>query len=174
MLIRMVHAGVLAGLVLLASPILGENTIDFSARMTGAQSTPEPVPTQGAARATARFEEGFSNVRVAVRFRDLDGTPVALHFHCNVAGANGPIALGLISPGRLTVEGDRVRGTLTNADFPETDPCPDVIGRPVNNLAALAAAMERGYIYANLHTDVFPAGEVRGQMRPAAPVAAAD
>jgi hypothetical protein len=52
---------------------------------------------------------------------------------------------------------------LTNLDFTGAD-CTPIVGRPVNNIAALAFAMRNGLIYANVHTDVFPAGEQRGQM----------
>jgi hypothetical protein len=39
-----------------------------------------------------------------------------------------------------------------------------VVGRPVNNIAALAFAKRDGLIYVNLHTPTQPAGEVRGQL----------
>jgi hypothetical protein len=52
---------------------------------------------------------------------------------------------------------------LLNTDFTGADCVPN-IGRPVNNLAALAFAMRDGLIYANVHTTNFPGGEIRGQM----------
>jgi hypothetical protein len=97
-----------------------------------------------------------------------------MHLHCNVAGANGPVAIGLIdmvapeldNSDNIFLAGNRIGGTLTIADFPASDPCPDVIGRPVNNLVSLAAAIDAGLIYWNIHTTAFPPGEVRGQVRP--------
>ncbi len=38
------------------------------------------------------------------------------------------------------------------------------IGRPVNNIAALALAMRDGLIYINVHTAAFGGGEIRGQL----------
>ena len=86
-----------------------------------------------------------------------------IHLHCNVAGANGPIIVDLTGSNNITVSGERVFGVITNEDFPEEDPCPSVIGRPINNIASLAAAIDGGYIYWNLHTSAFLAGELRGQ-----------
>ena len=65
-----------------------------------------------------------------------------------------------------SVDADRreVEGVLTNADFTGAD-CVPIIGRPVNNIAALAFAMEQGLIYINVHTTDNLPGEVRGQMR---------
>jgi thiosulfate dehydrogenase len=111
---------------------------------------------------TVAFYEDFSAAEV-----ELKVTPSAAvsgaHFHCNRAGSNGPVVFGLISPGVLAFEEDVARGTLTNADFTGED-CVELIGRPVNNIAALAFAMQDGLIYVNVHTENNPSGEVRGQL----------
>ena len=144
--------------------------------LTDAQEVQDPpVESDGIAKAIVTFDKGFTKLRVRVFFAHLEGEVTRLHFHCAVAGANGPIALGLIdllSPANDNSDvvrlGKRtIVGTLTNENFPADEPpCADFIGRPVNNVASLAAAMEAGGIYWNLHTDAFPAGELRGQVRP--------
>ena len=98
-----------------------------------------------------------------LRIEGLEGAFAAAHFHCGRAGQNGPIPFGLVAPGPLALDGNRIRGTLTNFDFNEAD-CVPVVGRPVNNLAALALAMRDGLIYINVHSTLFPPGEMRGQM----------
>ena len=110
-----------------------------------------------------KFNAAFTKVRVFVKIENLLGTFAGAHFHCERAGANGPLGLGLNTPGPLSFDGRRIQGTLTNHDF-FADSCTDVIGRPVNNLAALALAMRDGLIYLNIHSTVYPAGEIRGQM----------
>ncbi|MEO1035453.1 MAG: CHRD domain-containing protein [Pseudomonadota bacterium] len=143
--------------------------------LSAAQEVAEiPVVSNGFARATIRFDRGFSEARIRVRFNSLEGGVTRLHLHCNVAGANGPIAIGLIdtiaavndNSDVITLAGHRITGTITNADFPEIDPCPDVVGRPINNIASLAAAIDAGLVYWNLHTTAFGPGELRGQVRP--------
>jgi hypothetical protein len=138
----------------------------FSARLSGAQEG-QGVDSQGFGRATVRFDAAFTQVFVDLRVDGLTGTFTRAHFHCNRPGANGPIAFGLVDPGPLVFDGRRVRGVLTNADFSGSD-CGAValVGRPVNNIAALAFAMRDGLVYVNVHTDLFPGGEVRGQLLP--------
>jgi hypothetical protein len=142
-----------------------DSGLSFEARLTGEQEVTDAmggVDTDRMARAIATFDEGFTELRVRVKFNDSEDV-VAVHFHCGRAGQNGPVALGLISPGPLGVENDMIRGTLTNMEFTGAD-CESVVGRPVNNLAALAMAMRDGLVYLNVHTPDFPAGEIRGQM----------
>jgi len=69
-----------------------------------------------------------------------------------------------MSPGSLSFDGKRIRGTLTNADFTGAD-CSVTIGRQVNNIVALAFAMQDGLIYVNVHSDASLPGEIRGQMQ---------
>ncbi len=85
-------------------------------------------------------------MKITIDVARLEGSVTAAHFHCALAGANGPIALGLINPGNLILDGDQIRGTLTNDDFPDMDACLDPIGRPVNNVASLAFAMRDGLV----------------------------
>ena len=163
-------------LSLVALPALASGPFVSKTRLSDAQEVADvPVVSDGRARATIRFDRGLTRARVNVRFRDLVGSVVTrLHLHCNVAGANGPIAIGLIDTVNadfdnsdvITQDGHRIFGVLTNDEFPAVDACPGVVDRPVNNIASLAAAIDAGLLYWNLHTDIFPAGELRGQVRP--------
>jgi len=135
--------------------------LKFFAVLSGAQEVPA-VDTAAGARALALFDRAFTRVTVIVH-PDSELNIVAAHFHCARAGANGPVAFGLLNPGPLTMLSGRTRVVLDNDDFVGTD-CTEAVGRPVNNIAALALAMRDELIYLNLHTPFAPAGEVRGQM----------
>lgn len=140
--------------------------LEFLAVLTGDQEVTTPpggVDTERTAIGNADFDAGFTSVRVHVRVSDPTNI-VAAHFHCGKPGENGPVVFGLISPGPLMLEGNTIRGTLTNAHANAAANCIPLIGRPVNNIAALALAMREGLVYLNIHTSAFPAGEIRGQM----------
>ncbi len=140
--------------------------LEFLAVLTGDQENTAPpggVATDRTAVGDADFDAGFTSVRVHVKVSDPTNI-VATHFHCGKPGENGPIVFGLISPGPLMLEGNTIRGTLTNANANPAANCVPLIGRPVNNIAALALAMREGLVYLNIHTSAFPAGEIRGQM----------
>ena len=142
--------------------------VKFSATLSGAQEVPEVV-TPATGKIKAKFDKGFTEVTVDLKVKDLVGSLIGAHFHCARPGANGPVALGLMGPGPLLFDGKRIRGTLTNADFPVKlpviDECMMTIGIPVNNIVSLAFAMQDGLIYVNVHSLSFMSGEIRGQMR---------
>ena len=165
--------------LIFAAPVSATNPGSYISitRLSAAQEVQEfEVDSGGRSRATIRFARDFRSARVRVRFSGLHGEVTRLHLHCNVAGANGPVAIGLIDTVAAALDnsdvihlnGDLITGTITNLQFPAEDPCPGVIGRPVNNIVSLAAAIDAGLIYWNLHTTAFPAGELRGQVRPIA------
>lgn len=147
------------------------DTQRFRATLSGAQEVvvndgtfvPGGVDTPATGRLTVRFDAELTSAFVNLRIDNLVGTFAAAHLHCGRPGQNGPVAFGLISPGMLEFDGNRIRGVLTNADFSGSD-CEPAIGRPVNNIAALAFAMREGLIYINVHSSVFPPGEIRGQI----------
>lgn len=144
----------------------------FETTLSGAQEVvvdeddnfvPGGTDSDATGTVTAEFDAAFTEVTVDLTVDQLTGAFSGAHFHCGRPGQNGPIAFGMVSPGPLEFDGGQIRGTLTNEDYTGED-CTEVIGRPINNIAALAFAMHDGLIYANVHTDMFPAGETRGQM----------
>ena len=138
------------------------NETKFTALATGAQEVPENDST-ATAKVRATFDEGFTKVDVQISIDGIFSSILAAHFHCSHAGANGPVAFGIFSPGPLNqLLPGKTKFTLTNADAMVD--CTPVIDRPANNIAALAQAMKEGLIYFNLHTSDHPPGEVRGHM----------
>ncbi len=135
----------------------------FEATLSGDQEPMGGTDTPATGRINAKFDKAFTKVRVNLRINNLEGTFAGAHFHCGRPGQNGPVAFGLVSPGPLTFDGKRIRGTLTNADFSGED-CTMLVGRPVNNIVGLAFAMRQGVIYVNVHSTDFRGGEIRGQM----------
>ena len=166
----MVKHNLIGSLVIVSSMVMmppsviadDNDTLKFAAALSNAQSVPVPIPALiERARVSANFDRSLSEVQVRFSVRDGDNV-FAAHFHCALPGAAGPVALGLF-PGGLIFDGERAVGTLTNADFSGAN-CVPGIGRPVNNIAALAFAMREGLIYINVHTTDTASGEVRGQL----------
>ncbi len=135
--------------------------LKFEADLSGAQVVPE-VTTVTTAKIKVKFDDALTEGEVELKIKDGFGITKA-HFHCARAGVNGPVPIGLFAPGPLGFDDTGAEGTLTNVDFLGTD-CVGPIGRPVNNIAALAFAMRDGLIYAQVHNMTNPSGEVRGQL----------
>ena len=159
-------------LALSSAAYADDDGLRFSASLSGAQEVvfdaggafvPGGRDTDAEGTIRVEFDKALTKVEVNLRIKDLAGAFAAAHFHCGRAGQNGPVAFGLVNPGPLDFDGKRIRGTLRNTDFNNVD-CVPVVGRPVNNIAALAFAMRDGLVYANVHSTLFPPGEIRGQM----------
>lgn len=157
-----------AAVLLVSSTVYGDK-LKCDARLSGAQEvTTTSVDTPAKGKIEVKFDKGFTKAEVELEFEDTLGTANRAHFHCAFAGANGPVAFGIVDPGPADCDpadlaAGNIECTLTNADFNNAD-CLANIGRPVSNIAALAFAMRRGSIYVNVHTTAFPGGEIRGQL----------
>ena len=154
-----------------------QETFDFQSHLSGEQEVTPPTapstPSLGVSTDTSgtilvRVSEDLSSLEFRLVVRD--GTDVTqAHLHCGRAGQNGPVVVflaPLTEQGR-DVDGLLARGTRRNEHIePGAAACEELIGRPVRNIASLAAAAFEGLIYANVHTVENPAGEVRGQLIP--------
>ena len=151
--------------------------LSFVANLSGAQEVVGPpflAPQPGIqSNARGRFNLDFNPAltRAQFRLRVNQGTGITqAHLHCAPAGVNGPITVflfGLVPDPGVPSDGVLSEGDLTNANFEAGIDCEATCGQTVANIASLRAAILEGCIYANVHTVTQPAGEIRGQLRPA-------
>jgi glucose/arabinose dehydrogenase/plastocyanin len=116
-------------------------TVDFVITLDGSQEV-GPVETGASGSGTATLDLGTNLFSWDITFSDLEGTQTGAHFHgaapyCVNAGVQIPLPLG--SP----IVGSEV---LTE--------------QQAENVLA-------GLWYVNIHTDLHPGGEIRGQVMPA-------
>ena len=119
------------------------------------------------------FNARKTRARIRLTFSNTAGAFTRLHLHCAPAGANGPIAIGVIDLVAIAqdnsetarLQSNRVVARLSDKQFIDNS-CEDAIGYPIRNLRDLAYAINAGDVYFNLHTAAFPAGELRGQIEP--------
>jgi len=121
----------------------------FDADLSGAQAGVISIATGDT---TLEFAEDLSSMTYTLNVAN-SGTITAAHFHCAPAGEDGPPAVA-IEVGTFTVTNADILPVIGN----------EVCGVTINNIASLLNATLQGVIYANVHTDLFPAGELRGQI----------
>lgn len=159
-----------------AAPALATNSsIGFVViRGDGFQEVPTAVFTHGTAKLWL-LDRGSDGIQFDFRFRNLEGdiaNSVGAHIHFGRPGITGGIAAfvcGTVAlpgpPGTPECTSDghgngRIHGTITDADVLALD----AQGFPGNDLDALRKIIRTGSVYLNVHTDAFPAGEVRGDL----------
>lgn len=131
---------------------------EFDTALSGAQEVP-PVETPASGSFTIHFDEAMEQARYQLEFAGTTSQATAAHLHCAAAGENGPVVVPLQLPTGVPQE-----QTLTNADIDATAGAAETCGLPINNLAALFAAILAEKIYVNVHTETNPPGEIRGQL----------
>ena len=92
-----------------------------------------------------------SELCYTLEVRDLTGAPVAAHIHIAPRGVPGPVVVPLATPPAAS---STVNACITAAEGGAMTPA---------ELAAITAN-PRAY-YVNVHTVMWPAGEVRGQLK---------
>jgi hypothetical protein len=115
----------------------------FTVELSGAQEIP-PASTVASGQAEIEVDLQSGTISGAVVVENMDST--AAHVHHGHAGSNGPILIHLVQD----------PGDPSRFEFPPN--------------AALSAAqldqLQAGELYLNVHSDQYPAGEVRGQILP--------
>jgi len=154
-------------LAVCSAPVLADS---YSATLTGAQeATPNASPAVGAAIVT--FDVTSHTLTVGTVFTDLLGTVTAAHIHCCVAppGTAGvatmvPTFTGFpsgVTEGTYLMSFDTSLASTWNATFIANNG-----GTTAGAEAALLAGLDAGIAYLNIHTTLYPAGEIRGFLAP--------
>ena len=155
--------------VVAATAALADGGGDLRERLSGYEEVPA-VSTEGNGRFQARVASGRAEIAYRLRYRDLQGGVTQAHIHFGQRAVNGGISVFLCSnlgngpmgtqacpPAPATIE-----GTITAEDVGG----PSVQGIAAGEFAELARAIDAGMTYVNVHSTLFPSGEIRAQLEP--------
>ncbi|TPG56920.1 VPLPA-CTERM sorting domain-containing protein [Roseomonas nepalensis] len=167
-------ATALALAIAAAVPLASAAPVTFTATLSGAQ---EDVPNNstGVANAVVSLDTAAHTLAVSFTFSNLLGTTAAAHIHCCTAAPGtgaAPVAtqvptfsgfpLGVTS-GTYTSSFDTLLAATYNPSFLTSNG-----GSTAAAEASLLAGMSAGLAYLNIHTSLFPNGEIRGFLSPVA------
>lgn len=140
--------------------------LTYTATLSGPAENP-PNESPGTGSATVVYDPVLHTLRVSTRFSDLLAPTTAAHIHCcveppgNAAPATPvptfpgfPLGVTAGSYDRLF---DLTLASSFNPAFVEL-----AGGTLAAAEAALAAGLDAGQAYLNIHSQLFPAGEIRG------------
>lgn len=147
--------------------------IVYETSLSGGAEEPS-TPSTGTGTATLTFDTDLNTMTLEVAFSGLTGTVNAAHIHCcTAAPAAGNVGVATTVPtfpgfpagvtsGSYAMTFDLTLPSSFNPAFVTANG-----GTPAGAEAALLAGVAEGRAYLNIHTDVFPAGEIRGFLVPA-------
>ncbi len=128
----------------------------FTTILSGSNEVP-PNGSPGVGTTDVTLQDDMFTLDVLTTFSGLTSPAIAAHLHCCApAGVNTPVRLPLSGFPAFT------SGTYSHTFNLTTD----LTGI---STAAFITALESGRVYANIHTSVFPGGEIRGQLAVAVP-----
>src|SRR5262245_27008213 len=143
----------------------------IGALLTGYEESPS-VSTPGSGEFTATVAPDGEVIDYTETYSGLQGTVTQSHIHVGQLGVNGSIVVFLCQtaanpdPTDLAPECPQegtVSGTITAANVIAGSMAPQQLA--AGDLAAVVAAIRAGAAYANVHTNLSPGGEIRGQIR---------
>ena len=151
------------GLVAVGLAVAGANR-NWSTHANGALEVPVR-DTQGQAQAIFHLSRNGASLDFKLIASNIEGVTQA-HIHCGPPGVNGPVAVFLygFNAAGVAPHGVLNQGTITDANviaLPASEICPG----GVTDLDDVIEKMESGGAYVNVHTLVFPGGEIRGDIR---------
>jgi hypothetical protein len=118
-----------------------DQTILFAANLQGVQEVP-PDTSHASGHVVVLLDKATGEVNLTGSFHGLTSNALASHIHRAPLGVSGPIIMPLLLSGDTS-------GTITGTD---------------TLIASDISAMDSGHTYVNVHSDSFPAGEIRAQL----------
>jgi hypothetical protein len=122
----------------------------FQAQLSGPNEVP---PRTSSGSGAAGFTLDGNVVHFSVEVEGL-GNIIACHIHVAAVGVSGPVRVPLC---KAPLPAGVVNGVLVQGNFTAAD----VVAISFDDLLN---AMRTGNAYVNVHTTVYPAGEIRGQV----------
>jgi hypothetical protein len=135
----------MVAMLAIGAPAYGEGR-PFATTLTGAAEVPGPGDPDASGTASITLNQGQGEVCFDLSWAGIDGTVTAAHIHVGAATVAGPVVVPLFA------------GAFQSTD--STSGC--VSGVSEELIKAIRQDPENYYV--NIHSSVFPAGAVRGQL----------
>jgi hypothetical protein len=141
---------------------------DFNGRLTGYQEVPA-LSTSGHGTFRASIRSDGTAIRYRLTYAGLEAKPLQAHIHLGQPGVNAGVISFLCDNTGAGPAGTQacpdppatVQGTLRAADVIG----PAAQGIDPGQFRELVRAIRAGATYANVHTEKYPGGEIRTQLR---------
>ena len=146
--IRSVYRAAFVTAVAVASSTSAQAQTSFVSFLNGAQEAPTPRVTPAFGNGTVLLNAARTQITINLTFQGLLAPISIAHIHNGAFGVGGPVILDirdLITTSNMGMAGTIVNGTLSVT-------------------AAQADVLLAGNGYFNIHTSLFPGGEIRGQI----------
>jgi CHRD domain len=149
----------------------------IQATLTGFQEVPS-VSTAASGEFRGFINRDEQSIDFELRYSGLQGVVLQGHIHIAQLSVNGSIVIWLcqtatnLDPTGFAGQCEAgqgteavITGTITAANVIAGSQAPQQL--EANDLAAVIRAIRAGSAYVNVHTDLSPGGEIRGQIRSA-------
>jgi hypothetical protein len=155
------------GVVVITAAAVAGDRGKIRTTLTGYEETPLALSTSGNGSFKARITHGGDEITYELRYADLEGSVTQAHIHFGAVAQSGGISAFL-----CTNLGNGPAGTQACPAAPArvtgTIRAADIVGPAGQGIAAgemdeLISAIRVGAAYANVHSTLYPAGEIRGQ-----------
>jgi hypothetical protein len=160
----------LVATLLAASPAFADRDTEFRIPIVGFEEVPS-VSTRARGELYLRVDGGGQFINYELTYAGLQGQVRQAHIHFAQSAVNGPIIIWLcgtsFNPGPdgtpVCPQSGTVRGLITASNV-LASPSTQLIA--AGELSEMIGAMRAGAAYGNVHSDLAPGGEIRGQIRP--------
>lgn len=138
-------------------------------RLSGFHETPLALSTSGQGSIRLRVDPAAGTIAYTVRYANLEGTVTQSHIHFGSRSQTGGVSVFLCSnlgngpagtPACPTTNPGEVSGVLDSSDVIG----PAAQGITAGQFSELLAAIRADSTYANVHSTLYPAGEIRNQL----------
>ncbi|HEX6898242.1 MAG TPA: CHRD domain-containing protein [Thermoanaerobaculia bacterium] len=162
----LVLLAVVLSLVAVSAPVQAQGGT-LSTRLRSFDEVPS-IASPGGGRFDATVNDAGTEVEYSLTYAHLEGQVTQAHIHIAQRGVNGGIMVFLCSnlgngpagTPACPAGGGTVTGTFDASDIIG----PAAQGVAPGELFTLLRAAKAGFAYANVHTNLYPGGEIRGQL----------
>ena len=144
---------------LMIAPAAHSQTERFSASLAGANEVP-PINSAGSANFEMTIQPGM--ITFSLDFSDLSSPLAVAHLHFAPSSVAGGVMIFLCGGGGQPACPAATSGSITGTITAANVTGPVAQGIAPGNLDAALEAVRAGLSYANMHTTMFPGGEIRG------------